>query len=75
MLGVDKRLHFWCGLLVCLIIGIATTPIIGLVAAILAGIGKEAYDAVTGRGTPELLDFVATVVGGLVGAAWLAMYW
>ena len=47
----------------------------GLVAAALAGLGKEVYDAVTGSGTPELLDFVATVVGGLVGAAWLAMYW
>ena len=47
----------------------------GLVAAVLAGVAKEWYDMVSGRGTPELPDFAATVVGGLVGAAWLAMYW
>ncbi len=75
LFAYDKRLHFGCGLLICLLIGAAITPIVGLVAAVLAGIGKEWYDIVSGRGTPELLDFVATAAGGLVGAAWLAMYW
>jgi len=75
LFAYDKRLHFGCGVSICLLVGIATTPIVGLVAAALAGLGKEVYDAVTGSGTPELPDFAATVVGGLVGAAWLAMYW
>ena len=66
---------FRSGLLICLLVGIATTPIAGLVAVVLAGVAKEWYDIVSGRGTPELLDFVATAAGGLVGAAWLAMYW
>ena len=75
LVAYDKRLHFGCGVSICLLVGIAITPIVGLVAAVLAGIGKEWYDIVSGRGTPELLDFVATAAGGLVGAAWLAMYW
>ncbi len=32
-----------------------------------AAAGKEAWDAATGNGKPELLDFAATVFGGLPG--------
>jgi hypothetical protein len=32
---------------------------------IIAGIGKEIYDRVSGKGTPEVLDAVATISGGL----------
>ena len=33
---------------------------------IVAGAGKEAYDYYSGKGNPEWLDFIATVIGGLV---------
>jgi hypothetical protein len=37
--------------------------IIGVIVAVIAAAGKELYDKVTGTGTPEVLDFVATIAG------------
>lgn len=64
----DKALHFAAGMLIAVIVGLLTTPIAGLLAASLAGIIKETIDA-TGRGTPEVVDLMATVAGGIIGMA------
>jgi uncharacterized protein YfiM (DUF2279 family) len=71
----DKQLHFAAGMLVALFVGVVTTPYVGLLAAAIIGAAKEAYDYKTGLGTAEWLDFVATVVGGSVGACWLILFW
>ncbi|NPA79734.1 MAG: hypothetical protein GXO29_01610 [Thermotogae bacterium] len=49
--------------------GYATTgkPEISLGVVVVVGGGKEAYDRFTGKGHPELADFVWTLVGGGVG--------
>lgn len=41
------------------------SQIIGFSAALAAGIAKELYDS-TGRGTPELADIGATVLGATI---------
>lgn len=61
----DKIIHFLGGF------GIAMTvapfsPYMAFGAACVVGIGKELYD-MTGRGTPDRYDLLATVVGGAVG--------
>ena len=43
-----------------------------LLAVVVAGIGKEVYDA-TGRGTPDIMDAVATVAGGCAMLGWLLL--
>lgn len=44
-------------------------PYDALLAAILAGAGKELHDRWSGKGTPELADFLVTVGGGVAGMA------
>ena len=66
---MDKLLHFTIGLIVSLIAGTLYTPVFGLLGAVLSGAWKEIiWDKVLSRGTPEILDFVATVAGGALGA-------
>jgi len=63
-LAKDKQKHFLVGLLLS-----ATIPFIGVYGLILclgAGIGKEVYDLVSKRGTPEIMDAVWTVFPGAV---------
>ena len=64
----DKVLHFAAGA----VISGAAYALTGslwaaVLAAALAGAAKEAYDA-TGRGTVDLMDFIATVAGALIPA-------
>ena len=37
-----------------------------LISVLLAGVAKEVYDGITGRGTQEALDAFATFLGGSV---------
>lgn len=63
----DKIYHFAVGVLIFAISSVLFDNLmlsLGIVA--LAGVAKEVYDKISGKGTCELLDFVATVAGGLV---------
>ena len=77
----DKKKHFFAGFSVAAVVSLFFGYIIGAVAAILAAAGKEAYDKVTGKGTPEVLDFAATVIGAIaavavsVGFSWIVQMW
>lgn len=65
-LAPDKKLHFEVGYKLGRAYGL-----LGLVASVVAGAGKEAWDFVSRRGTPETADFTATVRGGWHGfKAW-----
>lgn len=72
-LKADKLLHFIAGMVVAQIafalLGLATTVwwsafIAFLVAAVVGGL-KEAWDVK--HGVPNVADFVATMLGGLLG--------
>ena len=45
----------------------AGSPILAIGVSVILGIAKEVYDS-RGHGTVEVLDVVATIVGGVVGA-------
>ena len=62
----DKVLHFCTGLILCLIVGVLTTPAMGLLLGVIAGIIKEIYDKYN-NGTVDVLDSLATTLGALVG--------
>ena len=65
----DKKLHILTGLAFAIIAGLLFCPRIGLAAAAVVGALKEiVWDWLLKKGTPELLDFVATVAGGVIGA-------
>ena len=64
----DKLLHFIAGAIASIVVYVVTFNVTTAVAfSALLGIGKEVYDS-RGHGTVEVLDAVATVVGGVVGA-------
>ena len=65
----DKVLHFIVGFAIAFFGGLAFGPGFGFGLACLAGLAKEAYDKITGKGTPEGLDWLATCGGGSVGSA------
>lgn len=67
----DKKLHLAAGFGIAFLLSFLS-PLFGFIAAVTAGAGKEVYDKLSKKGTPELLDFVFTVLGGLIG---LALYW
>ena len=62
----DKRLHIACGF--CIALSSYFIGIWGLILAMLAGVGKEIYDYFD-YGKPDILDFAATLLGGVVGWA------
>lgn len=62
----DKKLHLAAGFGIAFLLSFFS-PLFGIIAAITAGAGKKVYDKVSKKGTPELLDFIFTVLGGLIG--------
>ena len=73
MIPKDKLLHFVAGSICSAFVYVITLNLVlAIGASALLGIAKEVYDS-RGHGTVEMLDVVATVVGGVVGAVilWL----
>ena len=67
-LDQDKANHFVYGAIIFTTIAVITTPLIGLMVTTVVGIGKEIInDKLLKNGTPDFLDFVATVAGGIIG--------
>lgn len=65
----DKILHFIAGAVIAGTVGYFTSPVAGFVAAALAGLIKELYDMRhPANHTADVLDFAATVMGGMVVA-------
>ena len=65
----DKQKHLLAGLALSLLAGLLFCPLTGFITAAVVGALKEiVWDWLLKKGTPELLDFVATVLGGVLGA-------
>lgn len=63
----DKLKHLLAGIGISLLIGIVFPPVWGLITAAIVGALKEIiWDWLLRKGTPEFLDFLATVLGGAI---------
>ena len=62
---IDKQAHFWAGAAIASTVTLYTTPTIGLGIAVAAALAKELRDR-AGFGTPDVMDFLATVAGAFV---------
>lgn len=63
----DKVAHFAVGVLIYAPLHFLD-PVVGLLGAAVAAIGKEVYDYLNRpRNNPEIMDALATVCGGIVG--------
>ena len=67
LLPADKGTHLAYGLGLFIALAFARSPEFAVVMVAVVGIVKEIYDKVSGTGTPEVLDAVATACGGLAG--------
>lgn len=87
-ISTDKVGHFVVGALFAgavvlagALFGVASAwwPVLALCAGVLAGVGREAWQARTQRGTVDMRDAFATTAGGLgvaMGLAWgTALVW
>ena len=65
----DKILHVIVGFIIGFLGAyfLRSAPF-GFGLAVITGVGKEVYDKISGKGTPEAFDSLATVVGGFIGA-------
>lgn len=60
---IDKTAHFLAGATIAALpTAYGADPMIGFVAACALGVLKEVHD-LTGRGTPDINDAIATVAG------------
>lgn len=64
---LDKQSHFWAGAAIgSTMVAYGFDPLISFVVASAIGALKEVWDKVSGTGTPDKWDFVATVVGAAI---------
>lgn len=77
----DKKKHFTAGMIIAFIAamvvgilhGIKTGAAAGIVAGSLAGLLKEVYDKKSGKGTPERMDWYATIFGSFFGSVFASI--
>ena len=72
VIPTDKALHFIVGVLIFTALHFAN-HYLAIGAVVFAALGKEVYDLYhRDKHTPEWMDAVATITGGLI--AWLNTY-
>ena len=65
-------LHVLAGLILS-IVSIFNVSL-GVVAILVGAAGKEIFDMITGKGTPNVKDFISTIFGGLLGIVTLLLF-
>jgi len=63
----DKANHFIYGISIFLLTKIIFGPIVGLATCVSFGILKEVYDHFHPNHTCDVMDAIATIIGGIVG--------
>lgn len=61
----DKANHVIYGMIIYYLVQFFLTPYAALAVVAVFAVGKEVYDWVSGKGTPEFLDIMATILGSL----------
>lgn len=64
----DKKAHFCAGWAIAATALMFVNVWLSILLVAVAGAAKELFDKITGRGTPEIADFLFTLAGGLIGA-------
>lgn len=71
---LDKQAHFLAGAVIALALGYVLPIFYAMFVAVIVGALKEFYDSFhPAQHTTDMLDFVATVAGGLLGAGFILL--
>lgn len=71
MISTDKITHTLAGAsIAAALLPLGAFP--AMLAVIVAAVGKELWDA-QGHGTPDRIDALVTVIGGVIMASWLTL--
>lgn len=67
IIPTDKLLHVLSGYIIAITLYLLSANVIAsFMAAIIAGIAKEVYDYTSKRGYTEMMDMIATAIGGSI---------
>lgn len=73
MKGIDKLYHLIAGFVIAFGFGLIN-PFLGLVAGITVGLAKDIiWDLYLKRGTFEVLDILFTIIGAMLGTAFVIL--
>ena len=59
----DKANHFVYGNILCFVLNLFFIPTATIITIFVLALGKEIYDYVSKKGTPEIMDIVWTMIG------------
>ena len=62
---IDKQYHFIAGMLIYLIAQLFMPTVWAMVPVIAIATGKEVWDYVSKKGTPEIYDLLFTIYGAI----------
>lgn len=65
-LSQDKANHFVYGAVIACLVDMAFGPVLAGMTVIAIAAGKELFDYLSKKGTPDNWDFFATVLGGVI---------
>lgn len=71
MIQIDKITHALAGAAIAAAL-LPFGALLALLAVVVAAVGKELWDS-TGRGTPDRIDAMVTVLGGCAMIGWLTL--
>ena len=62
----DKANHFFYGFLIFIFFNIFLSDLISLSIIVFIALAKEVYDKISKKGTPEILDFVFSILPAIL---------
>jgi hypothetical protein len=65
LIPVDKANHFIAGTLTYCLAALCMPPAVAIIPVIVVAAGKEMYDAISKKGTPDVIDYLFTIAGAI----------
>lgn len=68
MMGTDGMAHCLLSAALTALLGVFFPWWLAVIAVLMAGIAKEAYDKYIGKGSMEIKDLMCNIIGIIIGA-------
>ena len=66
LIAQDKANHFFYGFLIFIFFNVFLSDLISLSIIVFIALAKEIYDKISKKGTPEILDFIFTILPAIL---------